>query len=218
MRILLAALALVFVFTGRLSAQRHEHDHLGLIGNGFGGEHRHSGGEHHHFDRIRPYTSHHRGVGEAHGHAGHTSIEGYPFLHGIRTEIDFIERALEFDLVRSKGADGGLVDEWELEMELVWAINDRTILLFGAPLIWLDPAGQPQTTGFGDLELGVQFLAFDGRRDLLFFALNMTVPTGDADRDLGAGYTTLEPTALWLHDFGGGRYFQSRFGWVPIPA
>jgi hypothetical protein len=170
-----------------------------------------------HFEYIHPYESHGRGVEESHGHAGHTSIEGYPFVHGIRTEIDFIERALEFDLVRTKGADNGMVDEWEFEAELVWAINNRTIIIVGAPLISLDPVVEPNTAGVGDMELGIQFLAFSGERDLLFFALNMSVPTGDPDRDLGAGHTVLEPTALWLHDFGGGTYFQSRFGWeVPI--
>jgi hypothetical protein len=52
---------------------------------------------------------------------------------------------------------------------------------------------------------------------MLFFALFVTVPTGDADRDLGSGYTVLEPTVMWLHDFGGGNYFQSRFGWgIPV--
>lgn len=171
----------------------------------------------HEFDFIRPYRSHGRGEEEAHGHAGHTSIEGYPFVHGIRTEIDFIERALEFDLVPTENADNGMVDELEFETELVWAINDHMIFIVGAPLISLDPIAEPNTTGIGDMELGFQFLAFGGQRDLLFFALNMTVPTGDTTRDLGVGHTTLEPTALWLHDFGKGTYFQSRFGWeIPV--
>ena len=176
-------------------------------------DHGHAG----HFDYIYPYESHGRGVEESHGHAGHTSIDGYPFLHGIRTEIDFIERALEFDLVRTKGADDGMVDEWEFEAELVWAINNRTIVIIGAPLIGLEPEMEPSTAGIGDMELGIQFLGFGGERDLLFFALFMGVPTGDPDRDLGAGHTVLEPTALWLHDFGCGYYFQSRFGFeIPV--
>lgn len=207
MRILITLVAAAFVLAGQVSAQDHDHETAGNDLDLHGPQ----------FDLIRPYESHHRGIEETHGHAGHTSIEGYPFLHGIRTEIDFIERAFEFDLVRSRGADGGLVDEWEFESELVWAINDRTILIVGAPLTFLDPVAGPSATGLGDMELGVQFMAFNGRRDLLFFALNMTAPTGNADRDLGSGHTTLEPTALWLHDFGRGTYFQSRFGWeVPL--
>lgn len=170
----------------------------------------------HVFESIGPYLKHRRGD-ESHDHGGHASREGYPFVHGLRTEIDFIERAWEFDLVRSSHADNGMVDELEFESELVWAINDHTIVILGAPLISLDPIVEPNTTGMGDLELGLQFLAFGGERDLLFVALNAALPTGDAERDLGTGHTTLEPTALWLHDFGKGTYFQSRFGWeIPV--
>jgi hypothetical protein len=210
--------SVVAVPVGCISSFGHEHQ------EGFGSDshralhvtcmddHWHEG-----FDSIRAYESHGRGVSEAHGHSGHTSIEGYPFVHGIRTEIDFIERALELDLVRTRGADHGAVDEWEFETELVWAMNSRAILILGVPLISLDPVMDRRTTGYGDMELGLQFLAFGGKRDLLFVALNMSVPTGDPDRDLGSGHSVLEPTALWLHDFGGGTYIQSRFGWeLPI--
>ena len=57
----------------------------------------------------------------------------------------------------------------------------------GWPTISLDPDGDREVSGVGDLELGIQFLAFGGRRDLLLVALNMGVPTGDSDRDLGRG-------------------------------
>ncbi len=181
------------------------HDHDSHAGHGHDSAPRY-------FDWIRPYESH--GV---HGHTGHISVEGYPFVHGIRTEIDFVERALELDLVHTRGADGGLVDEWEFESELVWALNSRAIFILGIPLIALDPAGADETAGYGDLEVGFQFLAFGGRRDLLFVALNIGVPTGDADRDLGTGRTVLEPTVLHLHDFGGGTYVQSRFA-LEVPV
>lgn len=186
----------------------------GAQGHAHGHSHGHA---HRHFDFIEPYESHGRGAHGSHGHAGHTSVEGYPFVHGIRTEIDFVERAMEFDLVRSDGADGGTVDELEFESELVWALNSRMILIVGAPLISLDPIDEPYTTGPGDMEVGFQFLAFGGQRDLLFFALNATFPTGDDDRDLGNGYTTLAPTALWLHDFGGGSYIQNRWA-IEVPV
>ena len=154
---------------------------------------------------------------DSHSHSGHTSLEGYPFLHGIRTHVDFIERALEFELGFAKGADDGEVDETEFEAELVWAINNRMVIIFGVPMAYIDPINEPNTSGVGDLEAGIQFLAFNGERDLLFFALFVGIPTGDADRDLGNGHTVLEPAVLYLHDFGGGNYFQGRFGWeIPV--
>lgn len=192
----------------------HDHDH----------DHEEYFNEHDHghqgevcYDYLYAYESHGRGEHDAHGHAGHTSVEGYPFLHGIRTEIDFIERALEFEIAHAEGADDGMVDETEFEVELVWAINNRMIIILGAPMAYLDPVDDANTSGFGDMEVGIQFLAFNGERDLLFFALFAGLPTGDADRDLGNGFTVVEPAVLWLHDFGGGNYFQSRFGWeIPV--
>jgi len=182
-----------------------DHDHAG---------HDHAGHNHPTFDRIVPFENHNRGTFEPHGHAGHTSIKGYPFVHGIRTEIDFVERALEWDLVRTNGADGGAAGELEFESELVWAFNSRMIFIFGTPIVSVDPLVGSHTAGVGDLEIGFQFLAYGGERALFFTALNVGVPTGDADRDLGAGYTTLEPTALWLYDFHQGTYIQTRFAWT----
>jgi hypothetical protein len=177
-------------------------------------DHGHAGHNHPTFDKILPFENHNRGNFEPHGHAGHTSVKGYPFVHGIRTEIDFVERALEWDLVRSNGVDDGAAGELEFESELVWAFNSRMIFIFGTPLVSVDPLVGSHTAGVGDLELGFQFLAYGGERALLFTALNVGVPTGDVDRDLGSGNVTLEPTVLWLYDFHEGTYIQTRFGWT----
>ena len=85
------------------------------------------------------------------------------------------------------------------------------------PLIWLDPIADPNTYGVGDLEFGLQMLAYNGERSMFFIALNASVPTGDDKRDLGSGDTVLEPTTLWLYDFGGGSYLQNRIGFeIPV--
>jgi len=195
----------------------HAHDDPFGIHSHLNGGHDHAGHGHVTFDRISPFEKHNRGTFEPHGHAGHTSIKGYPFVHGIRTEIDFVERALEYDLVRSNGVDDGAAGELEFESELVWAFNSRMIFIFGTPLVSRDPLIGSHAAGVGDLEVGFQFLAFGGERSLFFTALNVGVPTGDSGRDLGNGYTTLEPTALWLYDFHEGTYIQCRFGWeIPV--
>ena len=171
------------------------------------------------YDYLGPFESHGRGDPDEHGHAGHTSPDGYPYLHGIRTEIDFIERAFEFNLVHTNNADDGAVDELEFEAEVVYAFNNRTLFIVGTPLRSLNPISGPNTAGIGDLELGLQYLGFNGERSMLFGAVFMTVPTGDVDRDLGSGLTVIEPTILWLYDFGGGTYFQGRFNLgIPLDA
>ena len=171
----------------------------------------------HDYDSVFPYERHHGQEGHrdiGHAHSGHFSVDGYPFVHGIRTEIDFIERALEMDLAFADGADE---NELEFEAELVWAFNDHFVFILGAPLIHLDPLVESNQTGVGDLEVGFQFLAFNGTYDIFFTALNMTVPTGDADRGLGSGVVVFEPTAMWLHDFGHGNYVQSRLAFdLPV--
>ncbi len=183
---------------------------------------RHSGHGHGHgrvhFDHLESFRSHGRGTRAEHGHAGHTSVEGYPFVHSIgESEIDFVERALELDLGFVDGADGGAANELEFESELVWALNSRFVFIAGAPLVSINSMFDENTTGYGDLELGLQWLAYNGRRSMLFTGLFMTVPTGDNDRDLGAGSTILEPTVLWLQDFGCGNYMQGRFS-VTVPV
>ncbi len=223
---------------GHKHDHKHDHQHEGQCPNG----HEHNGHDHEHgqdFDYFRPYQSHRHGCLEcfgnglarnqvnhshggghgnrhANGDARHESIEGYPFVHGIRTEIDFIERALELDLVRTRDANGVSLDAWQFEAELVWAINNRMAFIIGVPLIALDPEEERNTSGIGDLEIGFRFQAFNGERLLLFFGLDIEAPTGDEDRGVGEGNTFLTPLALALVDFGGGTYLQSVFG-IEVP-
>jgi len=201
-----------------LAAAVHGQDHDHELEHGYEAAHpgAHVGPPN--YDYLGPFESHGRGDPDEHGHAGHTSPDGYPYLHGIRTEIDFIERAFEFNLVRTNNADNGAVDELEFEAEVVYAFNSRTLFIVGTPLRALNPIGGPNTAGIGDLELGLQFLGFNGERSMLFGAVNMTVPTGDADRDLGSGTTVLEPTLLWLYDFGHGNYFVTVHSFGPTTA
>lgn len=174
------------------------HGHSDLCGccNGHGiGEH----GEHGHGDEH----------GHEHGPGYHHSIEGYPLLHNARAEFFFIERHFHFVLADVRGADDGEVNELEFEAELLYAINDKVALIAAVPVISLDPVDGPGTSGIGDLEFGLRFLAFNGKRDGLFFGLNVTAATGDVDRDLSEGNATIEPVAAWAHDFGGGTYMYN---------
>jgi len=79
------------------------------------GDLRRAAQDHARFDFIGPYEPHPRGVFEPHEEPGHSSSAGYLFVHGLSMEIDFVERALEFDLIRSRGTDDGAADELEFE-------------------------------------------------------------------------------------------------------
>lgn len=139
------------------------------------------GHDDHVFDYLRPF--HHR----------HETACGYPIFEMLRTDHAFIDRKIRADFVHSANADGGEVHESEFEFELFWAINNRIAWFVEFPVIVLDPRSDPNTSGIGDLEVGFRFVAFDGEYDIVTFGLNATTPTGDPDRDLGAGHTSLEP-------------------------
>ena len=174
------------------------------------------------FDFFRPFESHgggehEHGQGHSLGHDRHESVDGYPFMHALRTEHAFIERKVELQFADSWGADGGEVDETELEMELFWAINNRMAVVVEAPIIFLDPETGPKESGVGDLEVGFRFVAFNAEYTLLTFGLNVVAPTGDDERDLGAGHAALEPVALGLFDLGCGTTLQTEVGFeLPV--
>lgn len=173
---------------------------------------------------LNRYWSVNGGHGHDHGHghdldygpAYHHSIDGYPLLHSPRTEFIFIERHVHLVCADARGADGGDVDEFEFEAELVYALNDRWVVIGAVPVIHLNPDADPSTTGIGDMEFGVRFMAFNGERDGVLFGMNVTTPTGDGDRDLG-GTTAILPSAGWIHDFGCGNYVFNIVTWeIPI--
>jgi len=158
----------------------------------------------------------HKEDNHAHGHAnghngrnGHGSVEGYPFIHLNRIEPAWLHRALEFRFAYARNADGGELHETELEAEWIWALNNRVELVAAMPYLWLRATdGSGTESGFGDLELAVNFLAFNGERMKLKVGLAVTLPTGSESRGLSDGHTILEPTAFWLLDFGHGWVMQ----------
>jgi hypothetical protein len=176
----------------------HDEDHAGIEAHHCEhcNEHEH-GHDHHHFDYLRHF--HHR----------HETAGRYPMFEMLRTDHAFIERKVRADFVHSANADGGEVNETEFEFEVFWAVNSRIAWFVEAPVILLDPVADPSTSGIGDLEAGFRFVAFDGEYDIVTFGLNVSTPTGDSDRNLGAGHTNLEPVFLWWHDIGCGWVLQS---------
>jgi len=188
--------------------------HCGHAGDGHAGDGHAGHGNAGHGNAGHGNAGH--GHGHQHGPAYHHSIDGYPILHGARTEFFFVERHLHLRLADARGADGGEVDELEFEAELVYALNDRVVLIATMPLIHLNPADESSTTGIGDLEFGVRVMAYNGERDGWLFGLDVQTPTGDPDRDLG-GETRLIPSANWVHDFGCGTYMFNVAAWeMPI--
>jgi hypothetical protein len=190
------------------------HDHNGHAGHGHGGG-------------RQDQQSHGNGHGNGHGHADlercepfhhrHETSQGYMLLHMLKTEHAWLEREVVFDLGFANGADGGTVDETELEVEFEYAINSHVMLILGQPVIFLDPDEGEGLEGIGDLEAGFQYLAFDGERTIVSFGLNASLPTGDEDKGLGAGNVLLAPRGLLWHDFCNGTHLHAEAAFdVPV--
>jgi hypothetical protein len=202
-------------FHSHCDHQNHEHasdghDH----GNGKVHDHENrrahaheSDNGHDHEDGANGHADAH-GHGHAEGHDRHESVYGYPFFHGLRTEHAFIERKTELQFIRGKGREAGTLDETALEGEFFWALNNRIAFFMEGPYIWRNPDEADNTSGIGDLEFGLQFVAFNSRHLILSFGLGVETPIGDADRGLGEGHAVLEPKFLGLIDFGCGWVFQ----------
>ncbi len=170
--------------------------------NGHGHEDDH---DHYDFDYLQP--PHHR----------HETLGGYPIFESLRTDHAFIERKIRVDFLDLSHVEPDNVHESDFNFELFWAINNRMAFVVEAPVTWLDPHTGSFTSGIGDLEAGFRLVAFDGEYDILTCGLNVGIPTGDPDRDLGEGHTSLEPVFLWWHDIGRGWVLQSEIAWeIPV--
>lgn len=100
-------------------------------------------------------------------------------------------------------------------LELAW--NDRLSFFVEAPIRLLNPEVAPNTGGFADLMAGFKYALIASPDEYLTFQMKVYAPTGDADRGLGTGHTSIEPGILYYR-----RWSErvSLFGeirdWIPI--
>ncbi|WP_243300632.1 transporter [Geothrix oryzisoli] len=88
-----------------------------------------------------------------------------------------------------------------------------------APLAYAKPAGGPVTRGYGDTEIGLKVRVLretDMRPQVGVFPL-VEVPTGAADRGLGAGHTQVY-LPIWLQKSWGSWTSYGGYGWWRNPG
>jgi hypothetical protein len=153
--------------------------------------------EHEHFDSFGP--PHHR----------HTTKDGFPVFEAFKTDHAFIERKVRVDFLTTTHADQGRANQSQFNGELFWAFNNRIAGVIATPLIFRNAQDVGRVTGFGDLEIGARFVAFNAEYSILTFGLNISAPTGNSGEGLGEGFTSVGPVALLWHDLGGGNVLQS---------
>lgn len=88
-----------------------------------------------------------------------------------------------------------------------------------APLAYAKPAGEPVTRGYGDTEVGlkIRFLRESDQLPQVGVFPMVEVPTGSAERGLGAGHTQVY-LPVWLQKSWGPWTSYGGYGWWRNPG
>ena len=144
-------------------------------------------------------------------HHTHFSGAGTPYVHPFTLEPPQIHQDAFFIYKFTENTAEGS-DEFEAEAHLDWALTKRIGFVFAAPLVGNREADGTHNVGMGDLEIAPRVMWIE--QDYFILASNffITVPTGDENRDLGAGEVTLAPFITTWHDLGDWNTLLLNFG------
>jgi hypothetical protein len=127
---------------------------------------------------------------------------------------EFIYR--QYDLTNPLGPERRLdFQDFSPYLELAW--NERLSFFVETPFRLVDPEVNPNTSGFSDLMAGFKYALIAAPDEFLTFQLKVYAPTGDADRLLGTGHTSVEPGILYFRRWSDrlSLYGEIR-DWIPI--
>ncbi len=141
----------------------------------------------------------------------HFTRRGTPLVHLFLTEPATIHQDLFLDYRIGNNFHGG-TDEQELEFEMEYALTKRLGMVIEVPYVGLNPVTDPNTSGFADIAVAGRALLVD--RDTFFLSANLEIeiPTGDADRELGRGEVALASTITTWLDLGNWTVLHGQFG------
>jgi hypothetical protein len=95
--------------------------------------------------------------------------------------------------------------------------NEKLLVMTDYTLRSLNPDRNDNTTGFGDMTLGVKTTVHDGQSTKVASVFRTYLKTGPSDRGLGTGHVSLEPGFLLRHQWNEHTYFHGEAKyWLPI--
>lgn len=141
----------------------------------------------------------------------HFSPLGAPYLHPFTMEPPQMHQDVFFIYRYANNTFEGS-DENEAEAHIDWALSKRFGIFLGLPMIGIEEAGGTHQQGLGDLEIGPRTVLIERDRFILSSNFFMTMPTGDASRDLGAGEMELAPLFTTWQDLGNWNSLYLNFG------
>ncbi len=142
----------------------------------------------------------------------HFSPRGTPYVHPFTMEPPQMHQDVFFNYRYASNTIDG-TDENEAEVHVDWALTNRLGIFVGIPFVGVsDNATGVHQQGLSDLEIAPRIVLID--RDTFIASTNffITIPTGDANRDLGAGETVLAPFITTWHDLGNWNTLLFNFG------
>jgi hypothetical protein len=92
--------------------------------------------------------------------------------------------------------------EFELAAELIYGLTDEIQLSGEVPFVWVDPDGDDQHMGLGDISLAINYNFLQKSNIALGVRAEAILPTGDEDRALGGGQFAWSPQFLSAFRFG----------------
>lgn len=96
--------------------------------------------------------------------------------------------------------------EWQASLKAEYGITSRFQVEMELPYLALRPEGEARRRGFGDVGVGVLYNFLPGNQPFaLSAALEVALPTGNEDKDLGEGKATWEPSIIIAKQLGKGQ-------------
>jgi hypothetical protein len=121
---------------------------------------------------------------------------------------------------RGPNAIGNSLEYNALALYTEIAPNPKFSLFFEIPYMAVAPANNPNTppaSGFSDMNVGTKSVLFDSELFVLAMQFRTYLPVGNANRGLGTGHVSLEPSLLAYLKLTASTYLQGQLAeWVPL--
>lgn len=130
----------------------------------------------------------------------------------LKIPAPVFEREVRMNYSFTNNGDDGKLDEHEWEIEFEMPLSRRFLIEVEPKVLSVSPDKGGDHSGLGDTSFTTSVMLHETRNTTMLFRLDTRFPTGDDDRELGSGKTTIRPgLALW-RDLGKRFALQVFFG------
>lgn len=126
--------------------------------------------------------------------------EDAPRFRLLRIQRAFWEREVRFVDPYTFGADGGTLDEQEVEMEVELPVSRRFLIEFEPAVTGVRPNGSSWRFASGDFTMIPELMLYETKDISFSSGLSIRTPTGS--QSVGSGRTSLTPYLAWWKDLG----------------